>query len=259
MQLAEIRNKRGFICDMDGVIYHGNRLLPGVPEFVDWLRKEDKQFLFLTNGSEKSPRELQEKLQRLGIEVATAHFYTSALATASFLKSQRPGGSAYVIGEAGLTNALYEAGFSMNEINPDYVVVGETRAYSFEKIERAVNLIRAGAKLIGTNPDLTDPIEKGIAPATGALIAPIELAIGIKAYFVGKPNPLMMQHAMKIIGCDRKETVIVGDRMDTDIIAGIHAEITTLLVLSGVTNTEDLKRFAYHPHHVVAGVGDIPT
>jgi len=258
MELAEIRKKRGFICDMDGVIYHGNRLLPGVPEFVDWLRNESKQFLFLTNGSERSPRELQEKLQRLGIQVETKHFYTSALATASFLASQRPGGSAYVIGEAGLINALYEAGFSMNEINPDYVVVGEARAYSFEKIERAVNLVRAGAKLIGTNPDLTDPIEKGIAPATGALIAPIELATGIKAYFVGKPNPLMMQHAMKIIACKREETVIVGDRMDTDIIAGLHAEIATVLVLSGVTAAEDLKHFAYHPHCVLTGVGDIP-
>ncbi|MGD8889226.1 MAG: HAD hydrolase-like protein, partial [Desulfobacterales bacterium] len=188
----------------------------------------------------------------------TEHFYTSALATASFLESQRPGGSAYVIGEAGLINALYEAGFSMNEMNPDYVVVGETRAYSFEKIERAVNLVRDGAKLIGTNPDLTDPIEKGIAPATGSLIAPIELATGIKAYFVGKPNPLMMQHAMKIIACEREETVVVGDRMDTDIIAGIHAEITTVLVLSGVTAPEDLKHFAYYPHHVLDGVGDIP-
>jgi NagD protein len=259
MELAEIKNKRGFIIDMDGVIYHGNRLLPGVPEFVDWLQKENKQFLFLTNGSQKSPRELQEKLQRLGIEVAAENFYTSALATASFLASQRPSGSTFVIGEAGLTNALYEKGFSMNDINPDYVVVGETRTYSFERIERTVNLVRAGAKLIGTNPDLTDPIEKGISPATGALIAPIELATGIKAYFVGKPNPLMMQHALQLIGRKRKETVIIGDRMDTDIIAGLHAEIATVLVLSGVTDTEDLKHFAYHPHCVLNGVGDIPA
>ena len=259
MELTDIRNKRGFICDMDGVIYHGNRLLPGVPEFVEWLQKENKQFLFLTNGSERSPRELQEKLQRLGIQVPAENFYTSALATASFLASQCPGGSTYVIGEAGLTNALYEKGFSMNDMNPDYVVVGETRSYSFERIERAVNLVRGGAKLIGTNPDLTDPIEKGIAPATGSLIAPIELATGIKAYFVGKPNPLMMQHALELIGCKREETAIVGDRMDTDIIAGLHAEIATILVLSGVTDTEDLKRFAYHPHYVLDGVGDIPV
>ena len=258
MELSEIQNKRGFICDMDGVIYHGNRLLPGVTEFVEWLQKENKQFLFLTNGSERSPRELQEKLQRLGIQVAAEHFYTSALATASFLASQRPGGSAYVIGEAGLINALYEQGFSMNEINPDYVVVGETRAYSFEKIERAVNLVRAGAKLIGTNPDLTDPIEKGIAPATGSLIAPIELATGIKAYFVGKPNPLMMQHAMKIIGCKREETVIVGDRMDTDIIAGIESEIMTVLVLSGITSKEEVEKFPYRPNLILDGVGQIP-
>lgn len=243
---------------MDGVIYHGNRLLPGSPEFVDWLKSQDKKFLFLTNSSERSPRELKEKLDRLGIQVEASHFYTSAQATASFLSSQRPGGSAYVIGEAGLTNALYEAGFSMNEVNPDYVVVGKTRSYSFEKMEHAVNLVRNGAKLIGTNPDLTDFLGGDIAPATGSLIAPIELATGIKAYFLGKPNPLMMRHGRKMLGCSREETAIIGDRMDTDIIAGIHADIDTVLVLSGVTTREDLAKFAYHPRYVLAGVGDIP-
>jgi len=253
-----LRRKNGFICDMDGVLYHGNRLLPGADQFVAWLKREKKEFLFLTNSSERSPRELQEKLGRLGIQVAASHFYTSALATASFLATQKPGGSAYVIGEAGLINALYDAGFSMNEENPDYVVVGETRSYSFEKIERAVNLVRAGAKLIGTNPDVTDPLEKGITPATGALIAPIELATGTKAYFLGKPNPLMMRHGRKLLGCDREETLIIGDRMDTDIIAGIHADIETVLVLSGVTSKEDLKRFAFYPNYVLNGVGEIP-
>ncbi len=148
--MEKLQEKHAFICDMDGVIYHGNRLLPGVRDFLDWLKDENKQFLFLTNSSERSPRELQQKLDRLGIGVEASNFYTSALATASFLATQRPDGSAYVIGEAGLTNALYEAGFSMNDIDPDYVVVGETRSYSFEKLERAVNLVRAGAKLIGT-------------------------------------------------------------------------------------------------------------
>ncbi|UCF94164.1 MAG: HAD family hydrolase [Desulfobacterales bacterium] len=256
--MEAVRKKRAFICDMDGVLYHGNRLLPGVRKFVDWLKKENKEFLFLTNSSERSPRELKEKLDRLGIQVEASHFYTSALATARFLASQHPNGSAYVIGEPGLINALYDAGFSMNEVSPDYVVVGETHSYSFEKIERAVNLVRAGAKLIGTNPDLTDSMGKGISPATGALIAPIELATGLKAYFLGKPNPLMMRHAMVMLGCSREETVIVGDRMDTDIIAGIHADIETILVLSGVTSKDDLEKFGYHPHYVLSGVGEIP-
>ena len=258
MNLDSLRGKSGFICDMDGVIYHGDCILPGALEFVDWLKTENKNFLFLTNSSERSPRELKEKLDRLGIQVEASHFYTSAQATASFLASQRPGGSAYVIGEAGLTNALYEGGFSMNEINPDYVVVGETRSYSYEKIERAVNLVRNGAKLIGTNPDLTDSMGKDIAPGTGSLIAPIELATGVKAYFLGKPNPLMMRHGRKILGCSRKETAIVGDRMDTDIIAGIHSSIDTVLVLSGVTTQKDLKKFPYHPRYILSGVGDIP-
>lgn len=255
--MEKLQEKKAFICDMDGVIYHGNQLLAGVRDFLDWLRDENKQFLFLTNSSERSPRELQQKLDRFGIGVDASHFYTSALATASFLATQHPDGSAYVIGEAGLTNALYEAGFSMNDINPEYVVVGETRSYSFEKIERAVNLVRAGAKLIGTNPDLTGPGEGGIIPSTGALIAPIELATGCKAYFVGKPNPLMMRHALKRLGCRLEETVIIGDRMDTDILAGIEADIETTLVLSGVTATEDLQKFAYRPHYILAGVGDI--
>ena len=258
MKLDSLRGKSGFICDMDGVIYHGDCILPGALEFVNWLKTEDKKFLFLTNSSERSPRELKEKLDRLSIQVEASHFYTSAQATASFLASQRPGGSAYVIGEAGLTNALYEGGFSMNEISPDYVVVGETRSYSYEKIERAVNLVRNGAKLIGTNPDLTDSMGKDIAPGTGSLIAPIELATGIKAYFLGKPNPLMMRHGRKILGCSRKETAIVGDRMDTDIIAGIHSSIDTVLVLSGVTTQKDLKKFPYHPRYILSGVGDIP-
>ena len=255
--MQELQSKKAFICDMDGVIYHGNRLLPGVTEFLEWLRKEEKDFLFLTNSSERSPRELREKMSRLGLEIGEEHFYTSALATAAFLSQQCPGGSAFVIGETGMINALYNAGFSMNDSNPDYVVVGDTRSYSYEKIEQAVNLVLKGAKLVGANPDLTGPTEKGIAPSTGALMAPIELATGSKAYFVGKPNPLIMRHALKRLGHRREETVIIGDRMDTDIIAGIESEITTVLVLSGVTSREDLKRFAYGPRYILNGVGDI--
>lgn len=257
-KLARLRGKGGFICDMDGVIYHGNRLLPGAKDFVAWLHGHDKRFLFLTNSSERSPRELQQKLARMQIEVPIENFYTSALATAGFLASQHPRGSAYVIGEAGLTNALYEGGFSMNDVNPDYVVVGDTRTYSFERIERAVQLVLGGARLIGTNPDLTGPSEGGIVPSTGSLIAPIELATGRKAYFIGKPNPLMMRQALKQLACRREETVIIGDRMDTDIISGIEAEIEPVLVLSGVTTAEDLPRFPYSPYYVLEGVGDIP-
>ena len=253
-----LKRKKGFICDMDGVIYHGNRLLAGAGEFVEWLKSADMRFLFLTNSSERSPRELQQKLSRMGIEVPIEHFYTSALATAGFLASQSPGGTAYVIGEAGLINALYEVGFTMNDVNPDYVVFGESQSYSFEKVEKAVNLIAKGAKLVATNPDLTGPGEHGIVPACGALVAPIRLATGHEPYFVGKPNPLMMRQALKRLECRREETFIVGDRMDTDIVAGIEAEIDTILLLSGVTSREELSGYAYQPHFVLDGIGDIP-
>ncbi|MEI8206504.1 MAG: HAD-IIA family hydrolase [Kiritimatiellales bacterium] len=258
--MKDLQSKKAFICDMDGVIYHGNKLLPGVLEFVAWLRKEDKKFLFLTNSSARTLRELSEKLARMGLKVGESHFYTSARATATFLASQKPGGSAYVIGDAGIINALYDEGYSINDTNPDYVVVSESANYDYARICHATKLVLNGAKLIGTNPDLTGPIEGGqIVPATGALLAPIELATGAKAYYVGKPNPLMMRNALKKLGCQREETAIVGDRMDTDIIAGVEAEITTVLVLSGVTKRDDIFRFAYQPDYVLNGVGDIIT
>ncbi len=255
--LEKIHNKEAFICDMDGVIYHGTRLLPGANEFVEWLTKNNKKFLFLTNSSERSPRELAFKLERMGLHVTEDHFYTSALATASFLATQCPGGSAYVIGEPGLVNALYDKGFQMNDYNPDYVVLGETRSLSYEKIERAVKLVQNGAKLIGTNSDLTGPTDAGIMPACRALIAPIELATGKNAYFIGKPNPLIMRHALKKLECHRADAVIIGDRMDTDIVAGIESELDTVLVLSGVTSTETIKKFPYRPMYVLNGIGDV--
>jgi NagD protein len=255
--LDAIRQKAAFICDMDGVLYHGNRLLPRVNRFIKWLRREHKKFLFLTNSSERSPREIKEKLGRFGIEVEAEVFYTSALATAGFLSHQKPGGSAYVIGESGLINALYEVGFSINDVNPEYVVVGETRSYSFDKLQLAINLVLKGAKLVGTNPDLTGNVEQGIIPACRALVAPIELATGRQAYFIGKPNPLMMRHALKRIACRREEAVIMGDRMDTDVLAGVEAEIDTVLVLSGVTRREDLEKFSYRPAHIIDSVADI--
>ncbi|MEI6101631.1 MAG: HAD-IIA family hydrolase [Eubacteriales bacterium] len=252
-----LENKKGFICDMDGVLYHGNTLLPGVREFHDWLTEHDKKYIFLTNSSERSPRELQQKLDRLGLDVDESHFYTSALATAKFLKSQCPEGSVYVIGEPGLLNALYDVGFTMNNVNPDYVVVGETRALNYEMIEHATILVQNGAQLIGTNPDITAPTEKGIIPATRALISPIEMASGRKAYFLGKPNPLMMRIGLSMLGVENEDACIVGDRMDTDIIAGIESEIDTILVLSGVTDIDGIQKYPYRPKYVLHGVGEI--
>jgi NagD protein len=257
VSMREINSKLGFICDMDGVLYHGNRLLPGAKEFVEWLCREGKNFLFLTNSSERSPRELRQKLQRMGMDVEEDHFYTSALATAEFLSTQMPHCSAYAIGEAGLLNALYEAGVTFNDVSPDYVVIGETRHYNYESILRAVNLVNKGARLIGTNPDVTGPIEGGIAPACRALVAPVEMATGKQAYFVGKPNPLMMRTGRKMLGCHSSDMVIIGDRMDTDIIAGIESGIDTVLVLTGVSSRESVNQYPYRPTFVLDGVGDI--
>lgn len=255
----DFRAKRGFICDMDGVIYHGNKVLPGVAEFIQWLHDEGKEYLFLTNNSGYTPRELHQKLARLGLDVPEEHFYTSALATAAFLKEQAPGCSVFAIGEAGLLNALYDAGITMNEVNPDYVVVGEGRTYSLDTLTKATNLVLNGAKLIGANSDVSGPIEHGIAPACRALIAPIEMATGTKAYFCGKPNPLMMRTGLRLLNCHSGEAVMVGDRMDTDVISGMESGMSTVLVLSGVSTRETLNTYAYRPTAVLSGVGDIPA
>lgn len=255
--MDKIRAKKGFICDMDGVIYHGKQLLEGVKGFVEWLQKENKQFLFLTNSSERSPRELRLRLMNMGLDVEEKHFYTSALATADFVASQSKKCTAYVIGQSGLLNALYEVGVTFSDVDPEYVIVGETNNYAFDAIQKAVNLVANGAKLIGTNPDLTGPIENGIAPACRALVAPIELAAGRSAYFVGKPNPLMMRTGLKLLNCEREDAVIIGDRMDTDIIAGIESEIDTVLVLSGVTDLKTIGHFPYRPSYVLNNVGEL--
>ena len=255
--MENIKNKQGFICDMDGVIYHGNKILDGVAEFVNWMLENDKKFVFLTNSSERTPHELSMKLERMGLHVSADHFYTSAMATAAFLHSQKPNCTAYVIGEAALTKALYDQGIYMNDVNPDYVVVGETSTYSFEKISKAINLVLKGAKLIGTNPDISGPSENGILPATGSLIAPIELTTDKKAYFVGKPNPLMLRHGLNRLSCHSQDIAFIGDRMDTDIIAGIESNVDTVLVLSGVTSLEDIDKFPYRPTVIASGVGEI--
>ena len=257
MKKIDFNKKKGFICDMDGVIYHGKRLLPGVAEFIKWLYDEKKDFLFLTNNSSYTPKELKQRLFRLGLEVGEEHFYTSALATAAFLKEQSPDCSVYAIGEAGLIKALYDAGISMNDVNPDYVVVGEGKAYSLDSLTKATNLVLGGAKLIGANSDVTGPVDGGIAPACGALVSPIEMATGAKAYFCGKPNPLMMRTGLRLLNCHSGDAVMVGDRMDTDVISGLESGMSTVLVLSGVTNKEELRAYAYKPTVVLDGVGDI--
>lgn len=250
---------KGFICDMDGVIYHGNKILPGVREFINWLQKENKQFLFLTNNSSATPRELQQKLLRMGLDVPEDHFYTSALATATFLKDQAPECSVYAIGEAGLLNALYDKGITMNDINPDYVVLGESKSYSLDTLTKATNLVLNGAKLIGANSDISGPTEKGIDLGCGALVSPIEIATGKKAYFCGKPNPLMMRTGLKLLKCHSAEAVMIGDRMDTDVISGLESGMSTVLVLSGVSTKETIKTYAYQPTIILNGVGDIVT
>ena len=257
IEMIDFSTKKGFICDMDGVIYHGNQVLPGVHDFISWLHRENKEYLFLTNNSGHTPRELQQKLARMGLDVSEDHFYTSALATASFLKEQSPGCSVYAIGEAGLFNALYDAGITMNDVNPDYVVMGEGKSYSLDTLTKATNLVLKGAKLIGANSDISGPIENGIAPACKALISPIELATGKQAYFCGKPNPLMMRTGLRILGCHSAEAVMVGDRMDTDIISGTECGMNTILVLSGVSTRETVDTFSYRPTMILDGVGKI--
>ena len=257
--MENLRNKKGFICDMDGVIYHGNQILPGVKEFVEWLYRENKQFLFLTNNSGKTPLELSQKLKNMGLDVDESHFYTSALATAKFLSKQSPNCKVYVIGEPGLYSALYNEGITVSETDPDYVVVGEVFNYNYESVCKAVNLVLKGAKLIGTNSDVTGPTDNGnIIPACRALISPIEMVTGKEAYFVGKPNPLMMRTGLNMLGVHSSEAVMIGDRMDTDIVVGIEGGLDTVLVLSGVTTEADIAHYAYRPRLVLSGVGEIP-
>jgi len=255
--MKKLTNKKAYICDMDGVLYHGNKLIEGAREFVDWLKAEKKKFLFLTNSSARSPRQLRQRFSDMGIEIGEDNFMTSALATASFLAGQHMGARVYVIGESGLISALNDKGFCSDHVNPDYVIVGETRTYNYKQIEHAIRLVLRGAKLIGTNPDVTGPSEAGIVPACRALISPIELATDRKAYFIGKPNPLIMRHAIKKIKCRREDTLIIGDRMDTDIIAGIESEIETVLVLTGITAKDDLVQYPYQPDHILDCVADI--
>src|SRR6187200_477725 len=243
--------------DMDGVLVHEELPIPGAAEFVGRLRELGIPFLVLTNNSIYTRRDLSARLAASGLEVPEEAIWTSALATARFLEDQRPGGSAYVIGEAGLTTALHQAGYTLTERNPDYVVLGETRTYSFERITQAIRLIVAGARFIATNPDETGPSPDGPLPATGSVAALITRATGLEPYYVGKPNPLMMRSALNAIEAHSETTAMIGDRMDTDVVAGLEAGLHTILVLSGVATREAAERFPYRPSRIVDSVADL--
>lgn len=242
---------------MDGVLIREGSLIPGADEFVRRLVASGRPFLILTNNSIYTPRDLRARLARTGIDVPESAIWTSALATARFLDSQRPAGSAFVIGEAGLTTALYEVGYTLTDADPDYVVLGETRNYSFEAITRAIRLINDGARFICTNPDATGPSREGPLPAAGSVAALITKATGVKPYFVGKPNPLMMREALNRISAHSETSAIVGDRMDTDILGGLEAGLHTFLVLTGVTTAEEVNRYPYLPSQVVPSIADL--
>ncbi|WP_034270384.1 HAD-IIA family hydrolase [Haloechinothrix halophila] len=246
-----------YLTDMDGVLVREDHLVPGADEFLAELRGNGIPFLVLTNNSIYTPRDLRARLLRTGLDVPEESIWTSALATAQFLDSQRPNGSAFVIGEAGLTTALHAAGYVMTDSDPDYVVLGETRTYSFTAITKAVRLIEGGARFIATNPDATGPSVEGSLPATGSVAALIERATGVKPYFVGKPNPLMMRSALNNLGAHSESTVMIGDRMDTDVHAGVEAGLQTVLVLSGISTTESAGRYPYRPTLILDSVADL--
>jgi NagD protein len=255
--MSKQREIRSWLMDMDGVLLRENHAIPGADRFLHRLRERTLPFLVLTNNSIYTQRDLSARLAQIGLEVPEDAIWTSALATADFLDHQRPGGTAFAIGEAGLTTALHDAGYTLTERSPDYVVLGETRTYSFERIAQAIRLIAAGARFIATNPDPTGPTPDGPLPATGSVAALISRATGIDPYFVGKPNPLMMRSALNAIDAHSETTAMVGDRMDTDIVAGLEAGMHTTLVLTGSTAREEAERFPYRPSRIVDSIADL--
>lgn len=246
-----------WLTDMDGVLVHESAALPGAVDFIARLRERDIPFQILTNNSIFTPRDLAARLTAGGLDVPEEALWTSALATARFLADQVPRGRAYAIGEAGLTTALYEQGYTLTDHDPDFVVLGETRTYSFEAITTAVRLIIGGARFIATNPDVTGPSKEGPMPATGSVAAMITAATGRRPYFVGKPNPVMIRTAMNRISAHSEHTAMIGDRMDTDVLAGMEAGLRTYLVLTGSTNREDVERFPYRPSQIHPGITEI--
>ncbi|GII21755.1 HAD-IIA family hydrolase [Planosporangium mesophilum] len=246
-----------WLTDMDGVLVHEGQPIPGAPEFIGRLRASGRPFLVLTNNSMYTARDLCARLHRMGIDVPEASIWTSALATAQFLDDQRPGGTAYVIGEAGLTTALHDVGYILSNQEPDYVVLGETRTYSFEAITTAIRLIASGARFIATNPDPTGPSNEGVLPACGSVAALISKATGVEPYFVGKPNPVMMRAALNTINAHSETTAMIGDRMDTDVLCGLEAGLETILVLTGISTRADVDRFPYRPSRVITSIADL--
>jgi NagD protein len=257
VRVSETRPVETWLTDMDGVLVHEEVPIPGAKEFIEALKRTETPFLVLTNNSIYTPRDLRVRLLGSGIDVPEQAIWTSALATAQFLDDQRPGGSAFVVGEAGLTTALHDIGYVMTDRNPDYVVLGETRTYSFESITRAIRLIEAGARFIATNPDPSGPSHAGTVPATGSVAALISTATGRSPYFIGKPNPLMMRSALNRLEAHSETTVMVGDRMDTDIISGLEAGLRTVLVTTGSTRPEQIPLFPYRPTRVVDSIADL--
>jgi len=246
-----------YLMDMDGVLVHEEHLVPGADTFLAELRDNGIPFMVLTNNSIRTPRDLRARLLRSGLDIPEKAIWTSALATATFLANQRPGGSAYVVGESGLTTALHDIGYVLTDSDPDYVVLGETRTYSFEAITTAIRLVERGARFIATNPDPTGPSREGSLPATGAVAALITRATGRQPYFVGKPNALMMRSALRAMGAHSAHTLMIGDRMDTDIVCGLEAGMQTLLVLTGISTRESVERFPYRPTRVIDSVADL--
>ncbi len=251
------REIRSWLIDMDGVLLREEHAIPGASDFIARLRELEMPFLVLTNNSIYTRRDLAARLRRSGLDVPEDRIWTSALATARFLENQRPGGSAFVIGESGLTTALHSAGYTLTERDPDYVVLGETRTYSFERISQAIRLIAAGSRFIATNPDATGPTPDGPLPATGSVAALISRATGVEPYFIGKPNPLMMRSALNAIDAHSERTAMVGDRMDTDVVAGLEAGMHTVLVLTGITSRDEAERFPYRPSRIVDSIADL--
>lgn len=246
-----------WLTDMDGVLVHEETVIPGAADFIAALVESGRRFLVLTNNSIFTPRDLKARLRASGIDLPEESIWTSALATAQFLDDQRPGGTAFVVGEAGLTTALHEVGYTLTERDPEYVVLGETRTYSFEAITKAIRLIEGGARFIATNPDVSGPSKQGTLPATGSVAALISAATGRQPYFIGKPNPLMMRSALNRIDAHSESTVMVGDRMDTDVISGLEAGLRTVLVLTGSTRPDEVQRFPYQPTRVVDSIADV--
>ena len=257
LERLQLEGLKNYLIDMDGVLISGNTLIPGADAFIQRLRERKAKFLLLTNNSRHTPRDLAFNLQNMGLNIDSECIFNSAMATARFLQTQKPGGTAFVIGESGLTSALHEIGYFITEHNPDYFVLGETLNYNFDQISRAIRLVLNGARFIATNPDASGPTESGIVPACGAMAALIQTATGVAPFFVGKPNPLMMRSALNYLGVHSEDTFMVGDRMDTDMIAGVQTGLGTILVLSGVTRLENVSRYPYNPTYIVNSVADI--